>query len=251
MLSDALIATVAEVVPVILVGLVIVVVVVAAIIHARRKARERTEALAAMAASSGLAFDAEHRSISDTALAEIFATFRQGDTRRVYNTMRGHMTVGNATRGVQMGDYRYTVTQGSGKNRRRVTYRFSYLLVHMDVTAPELIIRAETFLDKIGAFFGFDDIDFESVEFSKRFSVKGTNKRFAWDLIDPRVMEWLLTHDDPPLIELDGEWMLIARKSTWSPAEFMSHVDFAGTFMAHWPDHTVSTLRDGGYSRED
>ena len=41
-----------------------------------------------------------------------------------------------------------------------------------------------------------DDIDFESAEFSTKFYVKNVDKKYAYDLIHPRMMEFLLRNPD-------------------------------------------------------
>jgi hypothetical protein len=148
-----------------------------------------------------------------------------------------------------MGDFKFTTTSGSGKNRRRTTHYFSYLLVQLQHHVPELIIRRENFFDKIGAFFGFDDIDFESAEFSKKFSVKSSDKRFAWDLIDPRMMQWLMDNASPA-IELEDDWMCMADGRCWAPEDYLGKMALAGGFLEQWPEHTVRGLSEGRYGKD-
>jgi hypothetical protein len=66
-----------------------------------------------------------------------------------------------------------------------------YLVVELGGSFPQFAIRMEGVMDRIAGFVGFDDIDFESEEFSKRFHVKSENKQFAYALIHPQMMEWL------------------------------------------------------------
>ncbi len=54
------------------------------------------------------------------------------------------------------------------------------------------MIRPEHLFHKLSAAFGWDDIDFESAEFSRRYYVKSPDKRWAYDVIHARVMEMLL-----------------------------------------------------------
>lgn len=60
------------------------------------------------------------------------------------------------------------------------------------VPLKPLYIRPEGLWDQILEFVGFDDINFESAEFSRRFYVKGPDKRWAYDVLHPRTMEFLL-----------------------------------------------------------
>ena len=85
-------------------------------------------------------------------------------------------------------DYRYTT--GSGKNRR--THRYSIVLMDTGTPVIPLAIRHEHIFDKVGEFFGHDDIDFESSEFSRRFHVSAADRKWAYDVIHPRTMDYLL-----------------------------------------------------------
>ena len=64
----------------------------------------------------------------------------------------------------------------SGKSTQTHTYRFSYLIAHVPFAGvPALLNRREGMFDKIAGAFGFDDIDYESAEFSRRFQVKSAD----------------------------------------------------------------------------
>ena len=234
---------------VLLVALVLLVGVILLIWWAKEQAKKRLAALQAAAEALGLRFDPSQDAEHDERFKQ-FAIFQMGDSRRAYNTMRGTLDIGGSSRDVITGDFRYTVTSHNGKHTTRTTYHFSYLLVQLEHVVPELIIRRENFFDKIKAFLGFDDIDFESAEFSKRFSVKSTDKRFAWDLIDPRMIEWLLD-TECPAIELEGAWMCLAQQSCWAPEDYAEKIALAGAFMDHWPEHTVRGIAEGRYGKGD
>ena len=49
----------------------------------------------------------------------------------------------------------------------------------------------------------FDDIDFESDEFSRKFYVQSSDRKFAYDVLHPRMMEFLL-QTTPPMIDVEG-----------------------------------------------
>jgi hypothetical protein len=87
-----------------------------------------------------------------------------------------------------------TVRDSNG-NTRTETYEQDhwkrYLVVELGGSFPTFAIRMEGLFDRLAGFIGFDDIDFESEEFSKRFHVKSEDKQFAYALIHPQMMEWL------------------------------------------------------------
>ena len=61
---------------------------------------------------------------------------------------------------------------------------------------PELTIGREGFFSKIGQALGFDDIDFESHEFSRKFLVRSKDKKFAYDVCNARMIDYLLSNTD-------------------------------------------------------
>lgn len=130
-----------------------------------------------------------------------YAAFRTGHSRVVSNVMHG------AYRGRQMRcfDYRYTV--GSGKSSH--TYYETLVLVESPMPCAQMLLRPEGFGDRLAAMVGFDDIDFESEEFSKRFYVRCEDKRFAYDVLHQRAMAYLLSCSPLPVIEAGAGAFLV------------------------------------------
>ena len=143
-----------------------------------------------------------------------------------------------------MGDFRYRVTQSTGKSSSTTTYRFSYLIVHLPYTAlPDLLIRPEGIFDKLAGAFGFDDIDFESSEFSRAFHIKSPDKRFAYDVVHPRMMDFLLA-TRPPCIDIEqGRCCLSDGRKCWEPDEFKANLTWLERFLSLWPEHLTVTLK--------
>jgi hypothetical protein len=59
-----------------------------------------------------------------------------------------------------------------------------------------MIRQRRKFFSTIGQFIGFEDIDFESAEFSREFCVRSKDKRFAHDVCNTRMIEYLLANRD-------------------------------------------------------
>jgi hypothetical protein len=85
------------------------------------------------------------------------------------------------------------------RNGRTYTERYEethwrrYLIVELGAPLPHLFLRPEGLFDRLAGFIGFDDIDFESEEFSKRYFCKSEDRQFAYAVIHPQMMEWLMT----------------------------------------------------------
>jgi len=157
--------------------------------------------------------------------------------------MSGDLQVGEWTCPTKAGDFEYKVTSSNGKSTTTTTYRFSYLIVHLPFRhVPDLLIRREGMFDKLAGAFGFEDIDFESAEFSKRFFVKSSDKRFAYDVIDARMMEWLLS-GTPPTIDLErGRCCIAESKRRWQTSQFAARIRFIQEFFQRWPAHVRAGL---------
>jgi hypothetical protein len=229
---------------VIVVGLVIAGI-VAYLVHLHEK--KRREALAALAGRLGFSFDPSKDASHDDRYRR-FGVFRKGHSRAAYNTMRGPVEIDGATHGVVMGDFRYRVTRSNGKTTSTHTYRLSYLIVELGYAGvPDLTIRPEGVFDKIGQALGFDDIDFEDVEFSRKFVVTSGDRRFAYDVCHPLMIEWLKERASgfPAILVEDGALCLARDRKRWDPAEFEAQLGYAREFIDRWPDHVLRDLRGG------
>lgn len=90
---------------------------------------------------------------------------------------------------------------------------YAVLVVELDLRMwmPWVILTPETRLTRAKAAIGVHDIQFESGEFNARFYVRSEERRFAYQLIDARMMQHLLdTKDSPFRYEVRGSRLLVA-----------------------------------------
>jgi len=216
--------------------------IVAAVAYFGWKAEhERKLALEALAGRLGFRFERDEDASHDELYAQ-FEIFRRGHSRIAKNTMTGALDLFGRPCRVRCGDFRYRVTRSTGKNTTTRTYRFSYVIVHPPWDTPPLLIRAEGVFDKIAGAFGFDDIDFESIEFSKHFYVQSGDKRFAYDVLHPRMMEFLLG-ERPPMLDIEGGALCLSDgERRWDPPAFERQLAFVRRFAELWPRHLVKDL---------
>lgn len=220
----------------ILLSLAIAIILIAADQQAR-SARRR--ALAEFASRQGWTFDPEDEA-NFAELHERFALFQKGSNQTIAHTLTGATETRFGRLAVQAGDYRYTTV--SGKHRH--THRLSYVLATLPFSLPpdtHLLIRGEHVGDTLTALLGFDDIDFESEEFSRQFFVKSGDRKFAYAVIHPRMMDYLLRSPCGPL-EICGREILLhgSGEPIWSVAEIAAAVDWLSGFVELWPDYLVS-----------
>ena len=189
--------------------------------------KKRQQALARLAASLGFKFTA--RDIFGIPERYAFlGLFQYGHSRRAQNIIYG------SREGALVYIFDYYYVTGSGKNRS--VHRFNCCVVEVGADFPRLWIRKERWFDKVAAVVGFDDIDFESAEFSRRFFVKSSDKKFAYEVINQQMMEFLLESPHNPFIELQHHACLFYFKARWSVDVFRYLYEFAFAFLERVPD---------------
>lgn len=216
--------------------------------YAHLKQKQRREALGLLAAELGWQFLPQKDHSHDDQYAH-YEIFRHGHSRYAYNTLVGSLEIDGKRWPAKMGDFHYQTTSSNGKSTTTHTHLFSYLILELPfVRVPDLLIRREGMFDSIKNLFGFDDIDFESAEFSRRFFVKSSDKRFAYDVIHPGMMEFLLAGDAPTIDAERGRCCMSDGKRTWSPGQCHATLDWARQFFELWPRHVVSQLEQSSGS---
>ncbi|RLS95691.1 MAG: hypothetical protein DWI12_03975 [Planctomycetota bacterium] len=224
------------VVLVVLGGLGLLALIIALVIRSARMERERTAALRAFAEQRQCQFYEVHPGIED--ILGFFPLFQVGHSRCGFNIAVGAMTLGGIQCETIWGDYQYKITTSNGKQTTTATFLTSFVVTKPRLVANEdLTVRRENWFDKIGEFVGLDDIDFESSEFSKRFHVKCSDRRFAFDLFEPRMMEFFLA-SNPPSMNLTQNTVLWHHAQTrWTPAELAHNLEWVNRFFLMVPRH--------------
>jgi hypothetical protein len=189
----------------ILIFILVAVIIVTAIIYGSIAARKRREALAALALRLGL----NYRADKDHSLADQFGflnALAQGSNRYAFNMLSG-VYQGHE---VLVFDYHYE-THSSGSKGQRQTHHhfFSFFILTLPQSFPELRITREGLLSKIAQAFGYDDIDLESAEFSRAFCVRSKDKKFAYDVCNAQMMEYLLANRELS-VEIENRALALA-----------------------------------------
>ena len=148
---------------------------------------KRREDLAALAEKLKLRFNPGN----DFKLAEKFSFLswlRRGDVRYAYNVFQGdHLEFP-----VTIFDYHFSTTGG----KSGYDYYWSAFAVEMKTNFPDMIISHESRESRLAEALGESHIAFESVDFSRAFCVRSSNKKFAYDVCHPKMMEYLLANQD-------------------------------------------------------
>ena len=162
-----------------------------AVVQAQR-AKARREAFATWASSQGWGY-AER----DDRWVDAFpdAPFGRGHNKSARNVITGT----HDSRPFVAFDYRYytteTSTDGEGRTTtREVAHPYAIVATQLGAQLPELSVTPEGFFSRtIGRISG-NDIELESEDFNRAFTVNCPDRKFASDVLHPQTMEFLLQH---------------------------------------------------------
>lgn len=212
----------------VLFGLILVVIIVLGVIQYFVR-RRKIAHLIAVAAQRGW-----HYTPKDRALVDRFdgAPFGSGYGRRARHVLEGTYR----GRNILAFEYTYKESSGTGDDSRESTYYFTVAALATPAVRPKLQVTREGMGRKLLGLVGIRDLQLESEEFNKTFHIRTDNDKFAYDILHPRMMEWMLA---------DGRAMTTpfrferADLVTWKsgPIE-MSTVDWLLDFICDVMDRT-------------
>jgi len=136
-----------------------------------------------------------------------FALFGRGVRQGVELVISGE----HAGMPMRMFDYwYYDETSDSQGNRSRQYHRFTCALATIPAACPRLRLGHENFMTRLGDRIGLHDVTFEYDDFNRKYRVKCDDQKFAFSLLDGKMMQWLLDADSFDSVEVDGPWVLLA-----------------------------------------
>ena len=193
-------------------------------------ARKRREAMVSLAAKLGLHFaPAKDRHLAKR--YKFLNKLRRGSNRYAYNVLSGN----HQGHEIMAFDYHYKT--GSGKNTHH--HHFSFFILHLAAAFPELVIGPEGVFSKIAQAVGYDDIDFESHEFSRKFCVRSADKKFAYDVCNARMIEYLLANHDFG-IEIEDKVLAVSFNRKLAPDLIEPNLNRLVTVRSLMPDYLFS-----------
>lgn len=210
-------------------GFLVLVIVMAVFSH--RAEKERQEKLRQFAVARQWYFEPEKVRGFDAKYLQ-FDFLDRGVNRYAHNILAGKLDEFE----IEAFDYHYEThsTDSDGK-RKTQHHRFCVAVLTAPFPLKELCIRPEGIFDKLSAAFGWDDIDFESAEFSREFHVKAPDRRWAFDVLHPRSIAYLLEcprHE----IHFSRNQVAVKGRSRFEPWEFSKSLEMGETLLRGIPD---------------
>ncbi|MSU59850.1 MAG: hypothetical protein EXS35_17070 [Pedosphaera sp.] len=211
--------------------------IIAGIIWSALAAKKRREELSTLAARLNLRFsEADNEAIAGR--FEFLDALAQGSNRYAFNVLAGQYQNNE----VLVFDFHYETHSTDSKGNQQTNHHyFSFFILKLPQRFPELRITKEGFLSKIAQAFGYDDIDFESAEFSRKFCVRSKDKKFAYDVCNAQMMEFFLGNPDLS-IEVERDSLALAFDSTLSAAEIEMNLQRLLEIRARLPEYLFTKV---------
>ena len=129
--------------------------------------------------------------------------FGVGSSRRATEVLSGRW------QGRPAKSFRYRYTAGDGE--RRTVHTFHVLTLSLPAYLPTLELTHEGLGARLAKALGGQDLEFESEEFNRAWRVTSHMPRFAYDVVNPRLMERLLRPGTSANLRIEGTDIL-----TWT-----------------------------------
>ena len=221
----------------ILIIIAVIALVIVGVIVKHQKSEGRKKELAGWAFSKGLNFNPARDAGIDNRYS--FKCLQRGENRYGYNIVEGNI----GSRSARAFDYHYETHNTDSKGNRHTQHHyFSAVVVEANLPLKPLFIRNERLFDKLTEFIGFDDIDFESAEFSKKFYVKSPDKKWAYDVLHQATMEFMLSAPRFD-IEFGGRQVIALRNNTFKAVEFEEALNLVNGILDRLPESLLRELK--------
>ena len=198
-------------------------------------AKKRREALEAFATAKGWTYTAR-----DDSLARRFdgRPFGQGYGRHANNVLRGV----HDGRAMVAFDYQYTTSSGSGKDRTTDTHHYSVVVLSIGAVMPALSVSPEGMFGRIVGRLTNTDIELESEDFNRAFTVRCPDRKFAFDVLHPQTMQLLLGWPDLGW-RFEGDSMLVVTDGRHSVEEVEARLGVMDAILDGIPEFVWAQVR--------
>ena len=198
--------------------------------------KKKRAAFRELAARLGLTYNPE----KNRPLAQRYAFLaglNTGSNRYASHVLTGSMD-GEA---VLAFEHHYETHSTDSKGNRSTHHHYhSVFVVKLTQSFPKVTIFPEGILSKIAQAFGYDDIDFESAEFSRAYCVRSPDKRFAYDICHPLAIEFLLKHRGMGL-QIEGATLAAINEGALSSTEVEFRLHRLLAFRQLVPEYLLKT----------
>lgn len=198
--------------------------------YPRRAKENRRLSFAVFAANNDLTYSQVDES---GLLSHPFSLFRRGDGRGIENVVSGEW----GETPLALFDYWYYTEKTNKKGKRTLTYFFyNCAVVPVPISSPNLTIEPKYPMTRFADQLSYAGIRYESYEFNRAWAVRCQDPKFASDLIDPRMMHWLLEQTASPWTFELVEGAIICALRRVPPARLGEFLRVASGFVSRVPN---------------
>ncbi|MGD0744213.1 MAG: hypothetical protein ABSA45_03570 [Verrucomicrobiota bacterium] len=205
-------------------------------IYGMIQARKRREGLFELAQRLGLNFSAAE----DYGLADRYGFLKQlaqGENRYARDVLSGTYQQNQ----VLAFDYHYETYTQTKSGRQTHHHWFSFFILTLPAVFPDLTIRRENFFTKVAEVFGYQDIKFESAEFSKAYCVRSPDKKFAYDVCNGKMMDYLLANRDLS-VEIENQVLALAFNTRLSVEQIEANLQRLVEIRSRLPEYLFTNV---------
>lgn len=199
-----------------------------AAVSAQGRAKKRRKKLTDFAAQCGLSYSPDTGGLHERYAS--FAYFDRGDRR----SRRSANLISGRRGGLEWEMFDFW--NGPDGSEQKPRGGLGVVIANLPASFPKTRIRSESIIDHVSSFVGMNDIEFESEEFSRRYHVSASDRKFAYDLIHPRMMEYLLA---APTVDwqLGGRTILLIRSRRYRVDELSGAMKLVEGFVRLIPQY--------------
>lgn len=223
-----------------MIGTVLVIIAIAAILggivyYMYKLEKERVEGIQQFASRHGLQYQ-KNDTYNIAHTYKYLNPLRQGENRYAFNVISGNYR----NNSILLFDYHYeTYTKDKDGHRQTHHHYQNAAIIHLSKQFPELICRPEGLFDKAIQGLGFDDIDLDNHEFSRKFMVKCKSKKFAYDIFHSRMMEYIL-HLGKISLEIERNALIIHSLNKMTPEFLQAQLDVVVNLKELIPNYVLA-----------
>lgn len=185
--------------------------------------KKRAEHLMRFAQAKGLTYEKRNDAWANM---EWGYPFGAGRAQKARHVMTGHLD------GRPVVTFAHEYTTGSGDDRRTVYTMVT--AIQISRAFPKLKVGLEGVTGRFARKVGFKDIELESEAFNRKYKIECNNRKFAYDVLHPRFMEWMIAINSSGFT-IAGPYVVIHRAGRLKEQEIDANFAYISTVIEHMP----------------
>lgn len=172
--------------------------------------------------------------------------FQTGVNRRQSDVLTGTYD------GLTCSTFTHEFETKSDRDSSGVHEEFQVTLAELDVRLPRLDLLPESMGNRLAQALGGVDVEMESHDFNSKWRVKCADRKYAMDVVDPRMMERLLQYDMLDYsIRIEGGAVMMWHSGRLGTEDLSRRLDAVVAIAHRIPEHVLRRFREAGYGVRD